>query len=242
VALHGLDAWLDSTSGCAERAELLGAVGGTETGVRMHWLYFNEQSPVALDQAGFSYDSSFGYNQTIGYRAGTAQAFKPLGATRMLELPLHIMDTALFFPSHLKLSEAEAEIQARKLINDVEGFGGALTINWHDRSIAPERLWGTFYQKLLAELKQRGAWFPTASQAVAWFRKRRSTEFTCVADTGGKLNVKVSANLAPSSPGLRLRVHRPRPGSLEDRAVCPIVAYEDLPFQDCLETSVMLSA
>jgi len=48
-----------------------------------------------------------------------------------------------------------------RLVDDAERYGGALIINWHDRSLAPERLWGQFYVQLIDELKHRGAWFPT---------------------------------------------------------------------------------
>ena len=34
---------------------------------------------MTLEKAGFSYDSTVGYNETIGYRAGTAQVFKHPG-------------------------------------------------------------------------------------------------------------------------------------------------------------------
>ena len=44
------------------------------------------------------YDSTIGYNETVGYRAGTTQPYRPLAASRLLELPLHVMDTALFYP------------------------------------------------------------------------------------------------------------------------------------------------
>ncbi len=57
------------------------------------------------------------------------------------------------------------------------GLEAALTINWHDRSLAPERLWGACYRDLIQELKTRGAWFSTAAQAISWFRKRRSAVF-----------------------------------------------------------------
>ena len=133
-----------------------------ELGVRMHWLFFDENSPSVLDRAGFTYDSTVGYRETVGYRAGTTQAYAPPGVTNLLELPLHVMDTALFYPSYLNLGEEEAERVVSRLMDDAERFGGALTINWHDRSIAPERLWDDFYLKLLRELKSRGAWLPTA--------------------------------------------------------------------------------
>jgi hypothetical protein len=210
VSLHGLDAWLDSDSGSEERETLFKTSGTRETGVRMHWLYFNEQSPAALDRAGFSYDSSFGYNQTVGFRAGTAQAFKPVGTANLLELPLHVMDTALFYPNYLDLSEREAEALVWKIIDATEQHGGALTINWHDRSIAPERLWNDFYVKLLEELKRRGAWLPTAANAVAWFRTRRSASFGTVSRDNGRIKIAVSVKGGSQLPGLRARVHQPK--------------------------------
>ena len=45
-----------------------------------------------------------------------------------MELPLHVMDTALFYPGYLNLSEADAEKMVWLLLDDVARFGGALTI------------------------------------------------------------------------------------------------------------------
>ena len=49
--------------------------------MRMHWLYYDQQSPGVLEKAGAVYDSTIGYNETVGYRAGTTQAYKPLEAS-----------------------------------------------------------------------------------------------------------------------------------------------------------------
>ena len=35
------------------------------------------------------------------------------------------------------------------MVDDMKQFGGVLMVNWHDRSIAPERLWDDFYAKLV---------------------------------------------------------------------------------------------
>jgi hypothetical protein len=210
IALHGIDAWCDVNKGRAELATIQRITGKSEIGVRMHWLFFDENSPVKLEEAGFSYDSTVGYNETAGYRAGTTQAFKPLGATRMLELPMHIMDTALFYPVHMNLSPGQAETLTGQLISNASHFGGVLTINWHDRSAAPERLWGGVYNNLLDDLKKMGAWFPTAAQAVSWFKKRRSAIIENVAREGETIRVKVSVdNSDDDLPGLRIRVHKP---------------------------------
>jgi len=209
IGLHGIDAWCDSSCGREELNEVERITGAQEVGVRMHWLYFDEQSPGKLEQAGAAYDSSVGYNDAVGYRAGTTQAYKPLQATRLLELPLHIMDTALFYPGRLNLSPREARKQVANVIGHVSQFGGNITVNWHDRSIAPERLWGRFYEELVEEIKSQGAWFATAGQAVAWFQKRRSAVFETINWEADTVHVKVALQGNPAVPGLRLRIHNP---------------------------------
>jgi hypothetical protein len=207
VTVHGLDAWRDSAAGQDERRRIGCLVKNPASGVRMHWLYFDADSPRKLEAAGFDYDSTMGYNSTVGYRAGTAQVFKPLAAGRLLELPMHIMDTALFYPSYLHLTPRQAEDVVRPLLDHAVDFGGALTVNWHDRSLAPERLWGDFYRRLIWQMEQRKAWFATAAQCVAWFRQRRAAAFETL--PGGGITVKLPG---PDTevPPLRVRVYRPQ--------------------------------
>jgi hypothetical protein len=208
VGLHGIDAWIDSSAGRNELEQIRSTWGTHNVGVRMHWLYFDEQAPATLERAGADYDSTVGYNETVGYRAGTSQAYKPLGVARLLELPLHVMDTALFYPSYLDLSPAEAGKCVGKIIDHASRTGGCVTVNWHDRSIAPERLWGDFYVQTVEELKANGAWFATAGEAVSWFRKRRSAAFGNVSAESDVPQVKIENDPVESLPGLRLRVHQ----------------------------------
>jgi hypothetical protein len=210
VGLHGIDAWFDSSRGREELEEIRRLTGVTEIGVRMHWLYYDQQSSSALETAGAAYDSTIGYNETVGYRAGTTQVYKPLEVSRMLELPLHVMDTALFYPSYLQLPSRQARTLLAKMADNAVRFGGTLTINWHDRSIAPERLWGGCYRDLIQELKSRGAWFSTAGQAISWFRKRRSAAFETDSIESGTVRAKVAVDHGDSLPGLRLRIHNAR--------------------------------
>jgi hypothetical protein len=208
IAVHGLDAWRDSGKGVDERERIQKITGTSETGVRMHWLYFDSQAPVTIEKAGFSYDSTVGYNETIGYRAGTAQVFKHPDVDRLLELPLHIMDTALFYRSYMNLSDEQAHAAILRLIENATKFGGVLTVNWHDRSLGPERLWGDPYLNLLRELRSRTPWFATAMQAVSWFRKRRATSFVSVAQDGGTIRVQPAINwTAADLPPLVVRVY-----------------------------------
>jgi peptidoglycan/xylan/chitin deacetylase (PgdA/CDA1 family) len=210
VTVHGLDAWRDSVAGCDEAARIGALVHGRAAGIRMHWLYFDANSPEKLEAAGYVYDSTVGYNQTVGYRAGTSQVFKPLTTKNLLELPMHVMDTALFYPSYLNLSPAQADEKVSPLIANTVQFGGVFTVNWHDRSLAPERLWGDFYSHLLEKLSRKNPWFATAAQSVAWFRQRRAATFVVSPTDEGCVKIKLPA-AAPDEnlPLLRVKIFQP---------------------------------
>ena len=212
LAVHGIDAWSDAAAGSAERNELTAITGQGRTGIRMHWLYFSADSPKHLEAAGFDYDSTCGFNDAVGYRAGTSQPFRPVGAERLMELPLSIMDSAMFSGGRLRLSTTEAAERCRGIVANARRFGGTLVVNWHCRSLAPDRLWGRFYQQLLDDLHRDDTrvWFAAAGEAVDWFRWRRSVTFSASTQAGRSV-VQVSAPSSMRPAGL-IRVHRPRPG------------------------------
>jgi hypothetical protein len=225
IAVHGIDAWRDVAAGINERERISQLTGANEIGARMHWLFFDEKSFKKLETAGFDYDSTMGYNETVGYRAGTAQVFKPLTAQKILELPLHIMDTALFYPAYLNLSPAQAREKIRPLIENAIERGGVLTVNWHDRSLAPERLWGDFYAALLAWFKEKKAWFATAAQTVAWFKNRREVFFESDSENA-RIKIKLADAGKKDLPGMRVRVFNPQKTG---------AGFVELPLQDGME-------
>lgn len=227
IAVHGIDAWHDSGKGRAERNRISAFTGGSTQGIRMHWLLNDLRTPLALEQAGYTYDSTCGYNETVGYRAGTSHVFRPLEAHTLLELPLHIQDGALFYPKRLALSEPEAESRCRALISNARRSGGVLTVLWHDRSHAPDRLWGAFYSKLIEELKSHNPWFGTGAEVVDWFRKRRAVRFERRHASDG-CGVQLCYNCEEIRPQLTLRIHRPfRP---EDRLTDRQPTHIDIPW------------
>ncbi len=230
VAVHGIDAWHSTEKGREERTRVADATGAPADGIRMHWLLRDANTASTLDAAGYAYDAGLGYNETIGYRNGTAQAFRPLGARTLLELPLHIQDGALFYPTRLDLSEPEAHQRCGRLMENARRFGGVLTILWHDRSHGPERFWGEFYIQLVQQLKSCGAWFGTARQVTGWFRERRAVRFECV-DTERGTRTRVLARGEEVQPGLTIRVHRPSARTEREAASgAPLSSYVDMPW------------
>jgi hypothetical protein len=108
----------------------------------------------------------------------------------------------------MNLSRNQGAAAMQSLIDNAARFGGVLTINWHDRSLGPERLWGESYRQLLDDLKSSTVWFATASEAVSWFRKRRSTKVDNVVCDGDTVRARVSMGEGDGDlPAMRLRLH-----------------------------------
>lgn len=206
IAVHGIDAWVDSECARVERDRVAAVSGSEPEGVRMHWLCRDAKTPKRLEQAGFAYDATVGYNDAVGFKAGTLQPYRPLDCSQLLELPLHLQDTSLFYPRRMSLGPQEAWSLAGSLLEQAKAHGGVLTVSWHDRSLGPERLWGYFYSRLLTALSDSGATFLTARDAVSLFRARRSVRLE--PDPAGR-TVRIAGNREAVTAGLLVRVNRP---------------------------------
>jgi len=237
IGLHGIDAWLDSENGRREFDKIHQETGNLDIGVRMHWLYFQGQSPMHLEKAGFLYDSTYGYNNTVGFKGGTTQVFRPLGVERLLELPLQIQDTALFYSGRMGLEEDSAFELCRTIVSINLMYGGVLVINWHHRSIAPERLWGEFYERLIHHLREYRVWFGTAGEVVRWFEKRRKAQFNEVKLEESGLKIKICGQEGFSRPDLILRLHKPKL-TFNEKGKETVNDFIDVPIRDGDETEI----
>jgi hypothetical protein len=207
IGLHGLDAWHNPEKGMRESKRIESVVGKHVDGVRIHWLFFDKDSYKHLERAGFLYDSTWGYNDAVGFRAGTAQVYQPLVSKDFFELPLLIQDTALFYSGRMGVGEDNAFQLCKAIISNVSLFGGALVINWHDRSLEPERQWDGFYHKLLDEIQSSQVWFGTGSEVVRWFQERRNVTFSRVEIQNGILSIRLEGINEQSEHMLCLHVY-----------------------------------
>ena len=218
VGVHGIDAWCDRAAATDELREVAELTGQAELGVRMHWLYFDASSFAMLEQAGFRYDATVGYNDAVGFRAGTTQVFRPLSVERLLELPLQIQDTALFFPGRMNCAEQEATDLCQRILDWTQQLGGVSTLSWHERSLVPERQWDGAYRWLLAQLRQRDAYIAPARDVVSWFSTRRSVDLQDAGIEADRLQALADRGPAADSPALTLRIHGGRPDRDDDGA------------------------
>jgi hypothetical protein len=212
LGVHGIDAWHSTEKGRAELERVAEITQQCSIGIRTHWLLQDSRTIELLEEAGFAYDSTAGYNETVGYRNGTTQVFRPLGSRTLLELPMHIQDGALFYPQRLDLSESQAQERCQPLIDHARNNGGVLTLLWHDRSHGPERFWGDFYLGLLRTLRSLDVWFGTAGQVVGWFRKRREVWFERV-ETPDGVRTRLRYDGGEVQPPFKVRVYGPVGGS-----------------------------
>jgi peptidoglycan/xylan/chitin deacetylase (PgdA/CDA1 family) len=247
IGVHGIDAWHSLEKARKEMNRIVEFRTGQEVGIRMHWLSLDENSYQILGEAGFTYDSTFGFNDAVGYKAGTAQVFKPLNTKNLLELPLHIQDTALFYPKRMNLSERGALDLCEKLINQTKTYGGVLTILWHDRSLAPERLWGDFYLNLLKKIKENKVWFATAGEIVSWFRRRREMTFEKVNIDDNKIRFSIKYNnngsIHVKEPFAFVRIYHPKlRKSNEQNPLMSGFGYMDIPLKGETSYEINLNA
>ena len=219
IGVHGIDAWNDAASGRGELTRIASYSEDAHLGIRMHWLLWDLRSAKRLEEAGYIYDSSSGYNEAVGYKSGTTQVFRPSGVEVLLELPMNIQDGALFSTNRLDLSEDEGWRRCSAIFTRVGEFGGAVTINWHDRSPHPERFWGDFYIRIIQELKTRGARFGTASSIVGWFRKRRTIAFDMKEPDGESPSINILYHGESFEPPLSIKILDPVTDTTPDRSI-----------------------
>jgi hypothetical protein len=204
-----------------ERKQFDGCAGN-----RTHWLLQNGESWSMLDAAGYGYDSSFGYDDDVGFRAGTTQVYQPATSAGMLELPLHVQDAALYGKICWGLA-GSAWIKAPCLALDDEGvrnvcreilacgkrYGGVITLLWHYENITPPRDWKKTWVYLVKYALGDGAWVSTGEHIVDWFRWRRGMQLAIDRTT---TEIRISISGLPDEkdvPAYRIRLHV-NPGSV----------------------------
>jgi hypothetical protein len=175
IGLHGGHiAYKDPGEIREKKYRLEKVLGKKICGYRNHYLRFTVPDTWEfLHDAGFSYDSTFGYADCIGFRNGMCHPFKPYNLTTrreidILEIPLTIMDNTF---DKMQLDTAISWQMTKRLIDTVEQYHGVITILWHNTSFVGEQK--KLYEKILSYCHDKNAFMTSGQEICDWIKKVR---------------------------------------------------------------------
>lgn len=115
--------------------QLLGAklIGG-----RQDFLRWCPDTWQDWENCGLAYDSTVGYADHIGFRAGTSLPYRPWlfklnREAKLVEIPLIIMDGTLC--AYMKLEGSEALAKVRECVSRCRLVGGVFSLLWHNDTL-----------------------------------------------------------------------------------------------------------
>jgi hypothetical protein len=140
-----------------EKEEFDAVIGWSNYGGRQHYLRFNvPETWRSWEQWGLAYDSTLGYADHEGFRAGTCWRFRPFDVQldrplELWEIPLIVMDATLF--RHRALTPEQGKERILELARRSMSVGGTFTLLWHNSSfINSWEPWGKMYREALSNL------------------------------------------------------------------------------------------
>ncbi|HTX77144.1 MAG TPA: polysaccharide deacetylase family protein [Terracidiphilus sp.] len=131
------------------------AVCDERIGGRQHYLRWSPETWIHWEQCGLAYDSTLGYADRAGFRAGTCVPYRPWlwkenRRADLLEIPLVMMDRTLTSSTYMGLSPDQSVALLKTLMRRCEAVGGVLTLLWHNNCLG--RPFSAYYPRLFAEL------------------------------------------------------------------------------------------
>jgi hypothetical protein len=172
VGLHGSYTAADDPERLAGEKATLEALAGPVAGHRYHYLRGDPHRNIA--GLPFVYDTTLGFPDAVGFRAGIARPFRPWDFERdrpagVFEVPLAAMDATLAEERYLGLAAKRAEPQLLRLLDWAAENGGAFAVLWHPDRFDPLTSggWDRLYSRLLEAVVERGGTCVPAAELVS---------------------------------------------------------------------------
>jgi len=176
VGLHGSFTSLDAENGLASELDYLRENGFCAAGGRQHWLRFTLDRLIAsMEKTNMLYDTSLGWSDRVGFRAGACFAFPPYNfereaAATFLEIPLVAMDQGLLEGPQKPFEEA-----ARLLATSRQYGWGGISLLWHPAAFdgvqLPEEIGNTFWKLVDNRSRWNDVWL-SGADFVSQVRQR----------------------------------------------------------------------
>ncbi len=159
----------------AEREAVATLAGHPPLSVRQHFLRYEAPvTPRLQERVGYRIDSTLGFAEHEGFRNGTCMPFLRFDTsantvTRVWEMPLAVMESALF--NRLGLDLAAAKQATHDILAQCRRFGGAAVMLWH--SVLWDEMdhpgWGEHFLDTLACAADQKAQVASLQEALsAW--------------------------------------------------------------------------
>lgn len=126
-------------------------VGAQPMGGRQDYLRWCPDSWLDWENCGLAYDSTVGYADQIGFRAGTCVPYRPWlfnlnREGKLLEVPLIVMDCTLTW--YMRLDPEQILVAVHECIERCRMAGGAFTLLWHNDTMIDPQFSGVLGQIL----------------------------------------------------------------------------------------------
>ncbi|MFN0149703.1 MAG: polysaccharide deacetylase family protein [bacterium] len=202
VGLHGsIQSAASAHAMTNERRMIEHVLGARVESNRQHYLVFSASGSFwDLREAGIQYDSSIGYSDATGFRAGTSLPFRPFDHARdeavaLLEVPLAMMDVARIQPADASVA---LDPLWRELLDRSAVLGGLVTILWHPRMFDSDThpAGRAPYESFVRMAKARALPFLRVTDAARWWRAREGVAFHACETRAGATTLRYSTNEA----------------------------------------------
>ena len=184
IGLHAsINAGESQTRLEAEKEKLEDIVGECSIeGIRHHNWAMGSTTPEKTlwnqSAAGFKYDSSFGLNDSPGFRRGMIWPYFPFDHERqsiipILEIPPTLMGGGIFYQRNSRKDGVE---KIRRHVSIVFKHGGAVVLDWHVEQLNPRRLnnAGSALVEVLRDLeKDANIFWASPNEMYHWWLKRK---------------------------------------------------------------------
>jgi len=145
-------------------------LGNEPLGGRQHYLRWCPDTWIHWETCGLVYDSTLGYADQVGFRAGTCIPFQPWLMTlnrhaNLTEIPLLVMDRTL--REYMRLGEEQSVEAVQECVDRCRLVGGVFTMVWHNNNML-DPVYRSLYQNLLDQLNGAEAydWLSEAKQGL----------------------------------------------------------------------------
>ena len=153
---------------------------GPVFGVRHHYWSIDWREPFRTyrmhENAGFRYDMSMAWHDSVGFRPGTALPYRPFDPVRRRPLDLYVIPTAVLDDHVVSKGSVEGHQSFADVKDEARRVGGILCLDWHTESACGLFPYLQHLDTLRANLQSivddNDAWITTPWELVQFWHDR----------------------------------------------------------------------